>query len=108
METLGFKLREETVLRTLTTDVVKTSEIEGEKLDIEQVRSSLARRLGLDIGALKPPDRHVEGMVEMMLDATRRYDQPLTAERLSADSLSTPFSANESISALLRRFHPRG
>src|SRR5579862_1302180 len=82
MEGLGFQLRQEAVLETLTTDVLKSSEIEGEKLDAEQVRSSVARRLGLDIGGLKPADRNVEGAVEMMLDATRHYDQPLTAERL--------------------------
>ena len=69
---------------TLTEDVLKSSEIEGEKLDAEQVRSSIARRLGMDIGALKPADRNVEGVVEMMLDATRHYDQPLTDERLFA------------------------
>src|SRR5208337_4920622 len=84
MENLGFKLRQEAVLRTLTEDVLKSSEIEGEKLDAEQVRSSVARRLGMDIGSLKPADRNVEGVVEMTLDATRRYDQPLTAERLFA------------------------
>jgi Fic family protein len=84
MESLGFNLRQEAVLRTLTADVMKSSEIEGEKLEAEQVRSSIARRLGIDIGALKPADRHVEGAVEMMLDATRHYDQPLTAERLFA------------------------
>jgi Fic family protein len=82
MDALGFTLREEAILRTLTEDVLKTSEIEGEKLDAEQVRSSLARRLGMDIGGLKAADRHVEGVVEMMLDATGRYDQPLTDERL--------------------------
>ena len=82
MEALGFRLREEAVLRTLTEDVVKSSEIEGEKLDADQVRSSVARRLGLDVGGLQPADRHVEGVVEMMLDATQRYEQPLTAERL--------------------------
>src|SRR5579863_6667546 len=82
MEALGFKLRQEAVLETLTADVLKSSEIEGEHLDPEQVRSSIARRLGIDIGALKPADRNVEGVVEMMLDATGRYDQPLTAERL--------------------------
>lgn len=82
MEALGFNLRQEAVLKTLTEDVLKSSEIEGEKLDAEQVRSSVARRLGMDIGALKPVDRDVEGVVEMMLDATRRYDQPLTDERL--------------------------
>ena len=69
-------------LETLSADVLKSSEIEGEKLNAEQVRSSIARRLGIDIGALKPADRNVEGIVEMMLDATRHYDQPLTAERL--------------------------
>ncbi len=82
MEALGFQLREEAVLSTLTQDVLKSSEIEGEILDIDQVRSSLARRLGLDIGALMPADRHVNGIVEMMLDATRKYREPLTEERL--------------------------
>src|SRR5574337_388871 len=82
MDALGFTLRQEAVLNTLTSDVLKSSEIEGEKLDAEQVRSSIARRLGLDIGALKPADRTVEGIVDMMLDATRHYDQPLSADRL--------------------------
>jgi Fic family protein len=82
MEALGFRARDEAVLRTLTDDVVKSSEIEGEKLDPDQVRSSVARRLGIDVGGLKPADRHVEGVVEMMLDATQHYDQPLTVERL--------------------------
>lgn len=82
MQALGFKLREEAVLQTLTQDVVKTSEIEGEQLDATQVRSSLARRLGIDIGALPPTDRNVEGIVEVMLDATRNFQAPLTAERL--------------------------
>jgi Fic family protein len=82
MEALGFEVRQEAVLETLTADVLKSSEIEGEKLDVEQVRSSIARRLGMDIGGLKPADRHVEGVVEMMLDATRRFDQPLTTARL--------------------------
>jgi Fic family protein len=82
MEALGFKLREEAVLRTLTEDVLKSSEIEGEKLDAAQVRSSVARRLGIDIGGRQPADRHVEGVVDMMLDATQHCDQPLTADRL--------------------------
>lgn len=82
MEALGFKVKEEAVLRTLTDDVLKSSEIEGEKLDAEQVRSSVARRLGMDIGGLKPADRNVEGVVEMTLDAAQRYDQPLTEGRL--------------------------
>jgi Fic family protein len=84
MEALGFSLRQEAVLQTLTSDVVKSSEIEGETLDAAQVRSSIARRLGMGIGALEPADRHVEGVVEMTLDATRHYDQPLTDERLFA------------------------
>ena len=82
MEALGFQLQEEAVLRTLTQDVLKSSEIEGGKLDPDQVRSSIARRLGLDIGGLKPVDREVEGIVEMMLDATRKFDQPLSEDRL--------------------------
>ena len=84
MGALGFDLRQEAVLQTLTSDVLKSSEIEGEKLDAEQVRSSIARRLGMDIGGLKAADRNVEGVVEMMLDATRHYDQPLTTDRLFA------------------------
>src|SRR5207302_1814451 len=84
MEALGFQFRQEALLRTLTADVIKSSEIEGEKLDAEQVRSSIARRLGMDIGGLKAIDRNVEGIVEMMLDATGHYDQPLTTERLFA------------------------
>jgi len=82
MEALGFNLRAEAVLATLTEDVVKSSEIEGEKLDKEQVRSSIARRLGLDIGALAQVDRDVEGVVEMILDATQNYDKSLTEMRL--------------------------
>jgi len=82
MEAFGFELRAEAVLRTLTEEVVQSSEIEGEILDREQVRSSIARRLGMDIGALIPPDRNVEGVVEMMLDAVRNHNDPLTKERL--------------------------
>jgi Fic family protein len=82
MEALGFPLRQDAVFQTLTEDVLKSSEIEGERLDLGQVRSSLARRLGLEIAGLKPADRHVDGIVEMLLDATRRYREPLTAERL--------------------------
>jgi len=103
MEGLGFQLRQEAVLETLTTDVLKSSEIEGEKLDAEQVRSSVARRLGLDIGGLKPADRNVEGAVEMMLDATRHYDQPLTAMR---DSSTMPFFLITSIPAMTSRPGP--
>ena len=82
MESLGFALRSEAELQMLTEEVIKSSEIEGEKLDKEQVRSSIARRLGIDVGALTPADRNVEGIVEMMLDATRNFDRPLSAKRL--------------------------
>ena len=82
MEAVGFDLREEAMLQTLTQDVVKTSEIEGENLDTQQVRSSLARRLGIDIGALPPVDRNVEGIVDVMLDATGKYQEPVTTDRL--------------------------
>src|SRR5499427_7925017 len=74
MEALGFNFQQEAVLQTLTSDVLKSSEIEGEKLEAGQVRSSIARRLGMDIGALKSADRNVEGIVEMMLDATHHYN----------------------------------
>jgi Fic family protein len=84
MEALGFDLRGEAILRTLTQDVVKTSEIEGENLDADQVRSSIARHLGMDIGGLVPSDRDVDGVVEMMLDATQRHERELTRERLFA------------------------
>jgi Fic family protein len=84
MEALGFRLRGEANLATLTVDIVKSSAIEGEALDPQQVRSSLARKLGIDIGGAPPPSRHVEGVVEMMLDATQKYDEPLTQDRLYA------------------------
>ena len=82
MEALGLGLRQEAVLDTLTEDVLKSSDIEGERLDAEQVRSSIARRLGMDVGGLEHVDRNVEGIVDMTLDATVHYDRPLTAERL--------------------------
>jgi Fic family protein len=82
MESIGFHLRNETILQTLTQDVVKSSEIEGEILDQSAVRSSVARRLGMDIGALDKADRNVDGVVEMTLDATQNFDQPLSKERL--------------------------
>jgi Fic family protein len=84
MEALGFPLRDEAALQTLTEEVVRSSEIEGELLDRESVRSSIARRLGMDIGSLAPIDRHVEGVVEMVLDATENYSAPLSEERLFA------------------------
>jgi Fic family protein len=82
MEGLGFKLQEEASLNTLTLDVLKSSEIEGEILNPDQVRSSIARRLGMDVVGLSPADRNVEGVVEMMLDATQNYKQALTEEKL--------------------------
>jgi len=82
MEGLGFRLRAEANLKTLTADVIKSSAIEGKQLDAEQVRSSIARRLGLDVGGTAPSSRDVDGVVEMMLDATQKYAEPLTAERL--------------------------
>ncbi len=82
MEGIGFDLRAEAHLRSLTDDVINSSAIEGEKLEREQVRSSIARRLGMDVAGLVPADRNVEGVVEMMMDATSNYAKPLTAERL--------------------------
>ena len=82
MEGLGFHLREEATLATLTQDVIKTSEIEGHKLDTQQVRSSIARRMGIEIAALPQLDRSVEGIVEVMLDATRHHQKPLDQDRL--------------------------
>ncbi|EGF32422.1 Fic family protein, partial [Oxalobacteraceae bacterium IMCC9480] len=79
---VGVTLRDQASLLTLTDDVVKTSEIEGEQLDVGSVRSSIARRMGVDIGALAPVDRHVEGVVDMVLDATGNCRAPLTRERL--------------------------
>ncbi len=84
MTTLGFREQQEASLMTLTEEVQKSSEIEGEMLDADSVRSSIALRMGMDIGALSLPDRHVDGMVEMMLDAVRRYSAPLTEDRLFA------------------------
>ncbi|CAM2174070.1 Fic family protein [Paraburkholderia sacchari] len=79
---VGMALRDQASLAALTEDVVKTSEIEGEQLNVASVRSSIARRLGVDIGALAPVDRHVEGVVEMVLDATANSQSPVTKERL--------------------------
>src|SRR3977135_2582864 len=82
MQALGFSLREEAVLHTLTEDVLKSSEIEGEIVDRDQVLSSIARRLGMEVVGLAPADRNVDGIVEMMLDATQKYKEPLTADRV--------------------------
>jgi Fic family protein len=84
MEAMGFDLRTEAGLAALTDEVVTSSAIEGENLNTREVRSSIARRLGLDVGGLPKPGRAVEGIVEMMLDATRNFDKPLTVERLHA------------------------
>jgi Fic family protein len=82
MAELGLAQRDEATVRTFTDDVLKTSEIEGEQLDADSVRSSVARRLGVDVGALAPADRNVDGVVDMVLDATRHFDKPLTKKRL--------------------------
>ncbi len=82
MQMLGFSLKNEAFLQTLTQDILKTSEIEGERLDQDQVRSSVARRLGIDVAGLPASNRHIDGIVEMMLDATGKYSEPLNAERL--------------------------
>lgn len=82
MNALGFAAKEEATLTALTLDVVKSSEIEGELLNYDQVRSSIARRLGINTAGLVSSSRHIEGVVEMMLDATQRYNLPLTEKRL--------------------------
>ena len=82
MNALGFPLKSEAILETLTLDVMKSSEIEGEKLNRKQVRSSIARRLGLESGGLIAVDRNVEGVVDMLLDATQNYTQDLSEDRL--------------------------
>jgi Fic family protein len=82
MESLGFDLRSEALLDTLTLDVLKSSEIEGEYLNPDQVRSSIARRLGMEIAGSVDSDRNVDGVVEMLLDATQNCFKPLTADRL--------------------------
>jgi Fic family protein len=82
MEALGFKLRNEAVLEALTTEVIKTSEIEGQILDLDQVRSSIARRLGIEVSGLVPSDQNVDGIVEMMLDATQNFNKPISTDRL--------------------------
>jgi len=84
MEGLGFHLQTEATLKALTTEIIKSNEIEGQILDIDQVRSSIARRLGMDIAGLVQSDRHVDGVVKVILDATRNYKEPLSADRLFA------------------------
>ena len=82
MESLGFDLRNDASLQILTLDILKSSEIEGDLLNPDQVRSSIARRLGMDIAGLVVTDRNTDGVVEMMLDATQQYQEPLNKERL--------------------------
>lgn len=82
MHALGFKLSEAVSLNALTSEVVKSSEIEGEKLNPESVRSSLAKRLGIEVGGFVAPDKNIDGIVEIALDATRNFVNPLTTERL--------------------------
>lgn len=82
MEAIGFNLRNEAVLETLTLDVIKSTEIEGEILNLDQVHSSLAKRLGLDIGALNYSDRSVDGIVDLIMDATKKCNEPISSDRL--------------------------
>ena len=82
MNTLGFDSQAEATLEIITLDILKSSEIEGEKLNRAQVRSSIARRLGIEVAGLVASARNIDGIVEMMLDATQRYEQPLTEERM--------------------------
>lgn len=82
MENLGFQLQKEATLMAMTEEVIKSSEIEGEILDVSQVRSSIARKMGIDVAGIVPSDRRVDGVVEMMIDATQNFNQALTDERL--------------------------
>lgn len=100
MNAIGFSAKEEAILSNLTLDVVKSSEIEGELLNYDQVRSSIARRLGINTAGLIPSSRHVEGVVEMMLDATQNYHKPITHKRLfgwHAALFPTGFSGSHKI-----------
>jgi len=111
METMGFALRTEAVLQTLSLDVIKSSEIEGEILDAQQVRSSIARKLGLDIAGLVSSDRHVDGVAEMMLDATQNFSKTLTRDRLlgwHASLFPTGYSGMRKIVAGAWRDDSRG
>ena len=82
MESIGFNLRNEAILETLTLDVIKSTEIEGEILNPDQVRSSIAKRLGLDIGAHDNSDRNIDGIVDLIMDATKNCNKPISADRL--------------------------
>lgn len=111
MEALGFVLRDETKLQSLTLDVLKSSEIEGENLDREQVRSSVARQLGMDVAGLVPSDRNVDGVVEMMLDATQNFKKKLTKKRLCgwhASLFPTGYSGSHKIAVGKFRDNEKG
>ena len=82
MQGLGFPLQEEATLQSLTEEIIKSSEIEGENLNRQQVRSSIARRLGIKTGGMVAVPRHVDGVVELMIDATQKFKEPLTQDRL--------------------------
>ena len=84
---MGFELQDEAILKTLTLDAVKTSAIEGEKLNPDNVRSSIARKLGMDISGAYPKDRHTDGLVDMLLDASRHYEDQRKIVRLALRSL---------------------
>jgi Fic family protein len=83
MQDLGYQLKSQATLAALTEETVKSSAIEGEEINPESARSSLARRMGLEAGGTRAADCHVEGIVEMMFDATQNYAKPLTEDRLS-------------------------
>ncbi len=105
MESIGFQLQSEAVLRSITLEVLKSNEIEGELLNADQVRSSVARRLGLDIAGLVPSDRHIDGAVEMMLDATQAYLLPLTKVRLFAwHNLLFPLEGNRTAKMVIGKW----
>ena len=111
MAELGMAQREQATLQVLTQEVIKTSEIEGERLSLHAVRSSIARRLGLDIGALAASDRHVDGVVDVVLDATRNFDQLLTETRLfgwHAALFPTGYSGRARISVAAWRLDASG
>ncbi|AQG79590.1 Fic family protein [Spirosoma montaniterrae] len=111
MASLGFSLRSEAILQTLTLDAVKSNEIEGEVLDPEQVRSSIARRLGIDTFQLVPVDRAVEGVVDVLLDATQKFGEPLTQDRLfswHAALFPTGYSGMYKITVANWRTHEAG
>jgi len=105
VSSLCFSSKEEKNLETLTTDVMKSSEIEGEKLDYNQIRSSIARRLGIKTAGLVPSSRNVDGVVEMMLDATQKFQSPLTEERLFGwHSALFPWGYNETSNITVARY----